>query len=45
VDGAWDSGERAADAALRRIGAIKDEPADLPTQSTRKRRTVHPRGR
>jgi monoamine oxidase len=27
VDGAWESGERAADAALRRIGAIRDEPA------------------
>jgi monoamine oxidase len=28
VDGAWDSGERAADAALRKIGALKDtEPA------------------
>ena len=26
VDGAWESGERAADAALRRIGALKDEP-------------------
>jgi hypothetical protein len=37
VDGAWESGERAADAALRRIGAIKDEPADVPTQSTRRR--------
>ena len=24
VDGAWESGERAAEAALRRIGAIKD---------------------
>jgi monoamine oxidase len=24
VDGAWESGERAADAALRRIGALKD---------------------
>ena len=45
VDGAWDSGERAADAALRRIGAIRDEPADLPTQSTRKRRTTRPQGR
>ena len=37
VDGAWESGERAADAALRRIGAIRDEPADVPTQSTRRR--------
>lgn len=38
VDGAWESGERAADAALRRIGALRDEPADVPTQSTKKRR-------
>ncbi|MDN4987674.1 FAD-dependent oxidoreductase [Bradyrhizobium arachidis] len=38
VDGAWDSGERAADAALRKIGALKAEPADVPTQSTKKRR-------
>ncbi|MCA1500830.1 NAD(P)/FAD-dependent oxidoreductase [Bradyrhizobium sp. NBAIM14] len=38
VDGAWESGERAADAALRKIGALKDEPADVPTQSTKKRR-------
>ena len=31
VDGAWDSGERAADAALRKIGALKDtEPAPAP---------------
>jgi monoamine oxidase len=30
VDGAWDSGERAADAALRKIGALKDtEPAPV----------------
>ena len=27
VDGAWESGERAAEAALRRIGALRDEPA------------------
>ena len=27
VDGAWESGDRAAEAALRRIGALKDEPA------------------
>ena len=32
VDGAWDSGERAADAALRRIGAIKDDDADRGTR-------------
>jgi monoamine oxidase len=38
VDGAWESGERAADAALRKIGALKDEPADVPTQSMKKRR-------
>ncbi|MCA1415765.1 FAD-dependent oxidoreductase [Bradyrhizobium sp. NBAIM20] len=38
VDGAWESGERAADAALRKIGALKEEPADVPTQSTKKRR-------
>jgi monoamine oxidase len=38
VDGAWESGERAAEAALRRIGALRDEPADVPTQSTKRRR-------
>ncbi|BBO09204.1 amine oxidase [Bradyrhizobium sp. TM102] len=38
VDGAWESGERAADAALRKIGALKDDSADVPTQSTKKRR-------
>jgi monoamine oxidase len=43
VDGAWESGERAADAALRRIGALRDEPADVPTQSTRHRRSTQPR--
>ena len=26
VDGAWESGERAAEAALRRIGALREEP-------------------
>jgi monoamine oxidase len=31
VDGAWDSGERAAEAALRRVGALRDaEPAVPP---------------
>jgi len=38
VDGAWESGERAADAALRKIGALKEEPAEAPTQSTKRRR-------
>ncbi|MDA9478936.1 amine oxidase [Bradyrhizobium sp. CCBAU 65884] len=38
VDGAWESGERAADAALRKIGALKDDTTDVPTQSTKKRR-------
>jgi monoamine oxidase len=42
VDGAWESGERAAEAALRRIGALTDEPADLPTQSTKRRRARRP---
>ncbi|WP_041801303.1 flavin monoamine oxidase family protein [Rhodopseudomonas palustris] len=31
VDGAWDSGERAADAALKRIGSLK---SDTPAQSS-----------
>ena len=44
VDGAWDSGERAAEAALRKIGALKDEPAEVPTQSTKKRRAPRPQG-
>ena len=31
IDGAWESGERAAEAALRRIGALNDaEPASAP---------------
>jgi flavin-dependent amine oxidoreductase len=39
VDGAWDSGERAADAALRRIGAIRDsEPIEAPERPRRRRR-------
>jgi monoamine oxidase len=35
VDGAWESGERAADAALRKIGAIKDEPIEAPARPAR----------
>ena len=40
VDGAWDSGERAAEAALRKIGALTDPnaaPARAPTQRRRTR--------
>jgi monoamine oxidase len=37
VDGAWESGERAADAALRRIGALRDEPV-APAPVTKRRR-------
>ncbi|MBR0871633.1 FAD-dependent oxidoreductase [Bradyrhizobium tropiciagri] len=43
IDGAWESGERAADAALRRIGGIKDatpEPA-APAAKPRRRKTTH----
>ena len=37
VDGAWESGERAADAALRKIGALKDsEPAPAPVAKRRR---------
>ena len=39
VDGAWESGERAADAALRKIGALKDtEPVAAPAPVTKRRR-------
>ena len=45
VDGAWESGERAADAALRKIGAIRDEPvASVPApRAARPRRHAAPR--
>jgi monoamine oxidase len=36
VDGAWESGERAAESALRRIGALKDESA-APAKKPRRR--------
>jgi monoamine oxidase len=39
IDGAWESGERAADAALRRIGALKEsEPLEAPARAPRRRR-------
>jgi monoamine oxidase len=44
VDGAWESGERAADAALRRIGAIKDNtPIAAPAARPQRRRQAAPR--
>ena len=41
VDGAWESGERAAEAALRKIGALRDsEPQPAPTRTSRQRRSA-----
>jgi monoamine oxidase len=39
VDGAWESGERAAEAALRKIGAIKDVEPDQPVRSKKRKRS------
>ncbi|WP_375413395.1 flavin monoamine oxidase family protein [uncultured Bradyrhizobium sp.] len=38
VDGAWESGERAAEAALRKIGALKDSEPDQPERPPKKRK-------
>jgi len=38
VDGAWESGERAAEAALRKIGALRDEPMAAPASAAKRRR-------
>jgi monoamine oxidase len=38
VDGAWESGERAAELALRKIGAIKDAEPDQPVRASKKRK-------
>jgi hypothetical protein len=38
VDGAWESGERAAEAALRKIGAIKDAEPDRPARASKRRK-------
>jgi monoamine oxidase len=38
VDGAWESGERAAEAALRKIGALKDPEPDQPLRPSKKRK-------
>jgi monoamine oxidase len=43
VDGAWESGEHAAEAALRRIGALRDaEPVAAPPPVTKHRRRSGP---
>jgi monoamine oxidase len=43
VDGAWESGERAAEAALRKIGALRDsEPVTAPAHLARRRRRTAP---
>jgi monoamine oxidase len=43
IDGAWESGERAAEAALRRIGALKDaEPVGAPARAPKQRRRSAP---
>jgi monoamine oxidase len=38
IDGAWESGERAAEAALRRIGALKDAEPEAPVRVQRPQR-------
>jgi monoamine oxidase len=38
IDGAWESGERAAEAALRRIGALKDAEPEAPVRAPRPQR-------
>ena len=39
VDGAWESGERAAEAALRRIGALREPgPVEAPARAPKQRR-------
>jgi monoamine oxidase len=40
VDGAWESGERAAELALRKIGAIKDADPDQPVRAPKKRKRL-----
>jgi len=43
VDGAWESGERAAEAALRKIGALRDsEPVEAPAPAAKRRRRTAP---
>jgi monoamine oxidase len=44
IDGAWESGERAAEAALRRIGALRDAEPEAPARAPRPQRRA-PRAR
>jgi monoamine oxidase len=39
VDGAWESGERAADAALKKLGALKEPETEKPARTKRRQRT------
>jgi monoamine oxidase len=43
VDGAWESGERAAEAALRRIGALPAVPSESSRPAPARRRQQAPR--
>jgi monoamine oxidase len=45
VDGAWESGERAADAALRKIGALREAEPIAPARPATKRRRQSAPGR
>ena len=45
VDGAWESGERAAEAALRKIGALKGEYRRRRRRGPPQRRAPHARRR
>lgn len=42
VDGAWQSGERAADAALKQIGALREETPERPARSPQRERRRAP---
>jgi monoamine oxidase len=42
VDGAWESGERAADAALRKIGALREDPEPAQARAPKPRRHAAP---
>jgi monoamine oxidase len=44
VDGAWESGERAAELALRKIGAIRDPEPAQPARASKKRKRSVPAG-